>query len=181
MTDTAFDHPMPWTESEYFALGETTNRVELIDGCLLVSPHGGIAHQAIAANLRDAFAVAARVNGFRVDRTNLRLGPDRITDPDLVVDPGPVSTRGATIVGEVLEDTSVLTDQVLKRTLYAAAGIPWYLLVEPSFPDYESVTVRLLRLAGDHYVKHLVAEHGQALTSDDPFPFEIRTEDLVGF
>ena len=45
----------------------------------------------------------------------------------------------------------------------------------------ESVTVRLFRLQGDHYVEHATAKHGEVLRSDLPFPIEIATEDLVDF
>lgn len=62
--------------------------------------------------------------------------------------------------------------------LYAEARIAWYLLAEPDMVDYESVTLRLLRLAGDHYVEHAVAKHGETLIVDAPFALAINTEDL---
>src|SRR5262245_13373919 len=102
----------PWSEEKYFALGETINRIELIDGSLWTGP----------------------------------------------------------------APSNAGTDRLLKPQLYAAAGIGWYLRVEQ--PD-DSVELHLERLSGDHYVPALIAGAGQALVSEEPFPFELEIASLL--
>ena len=46
---------------------------------------------------------------------------------------------------------------------YAAAGIPWYLLVEQ-----ETGTLHLYRLDGDSYLEHSVTKPGDVLTLTEP-------------
>ncbi len=177
----------PWTESEYLALGETANRVELIDGGLWVSPSANRPHQQIAGLLLMALHEPARAAGLGCILTiNVRLAADRLVIPDLVVTDaarlGEVAdAKEIRLACEITSPSNAVVDRVLKMHLYAAARIEWYLLVEPDMRDYESVRLRLFHLAGEHYVEHAVAEHGEVLVSDGPFPLEISTIALLDF
>jgi len=181
-----FDHIPPWTEEEYLALGETAGLVELIRGALWVSPAPtDVIHQTATHRVVTALDPGANNAGLDAGgRINVRLAPDTVVTPDFAVatrtNRFAVVTPAADVhlIGEVTTTDSVLTDRAFKPHLYAAAGIEWYLLVEPNFRDH-TTTLRLHRLAGDHYVKHAAAKHGQTLRSDRPFPFELNTVDLL--
>lgn len=177
MTAAIEHHLGPWTEEDYFALGETTDRIELLDGSLIVSPAPSKRHQRLSWRLTHALMAPAETAGLAAyEAINVRLQSGRIAIPDVVVadtdDEGIyVATSEVRLICEVVSPGNAATDRVLKMHLYAAAGIGWYLLAEQD--ESGSVTLRAFRLDGQHYVEHAVAKTGETLRLTEPFPVNL--------
>jgi Uma2 family endonuclease len=181
MTSAILDRGTPVTEEEFFALGETSKRVELFDGSLYMTPAPTPRHQVISrrlANLLDPGAGAAGLNVM--EAINVRLQPGRIPIPDLVVttdidlDVLVVDAEAVLLVCEIVSPSNASTDKVLKMHYYAAAGIPWYLLVEQ-----ETQALHLYELSDGHYRERSVTKTGDVLHLTEPITASIAPENLL--
>ncbi|GGM45194.1 hypothetical protein GCM10011608_32440 [Micromonospora sonchi] len=181
MTVAVFDHEGPWTEEEYLALGETSQRVELFDGSLHVTPAPTPRHQRISRKLGNILEAAAEPVGLELlEAVNVRLRPGRVPIPDLVVtvpvdlDNPYIEAADVRLVCEIISSSNAATDRVLKMHYYAAAGIEWYLLVEQGAGE-----LRLYRRQFGHYKEAQAVKRGEVLELRSPVRATIRPEDLV--
>ncbi|TCB97620.1 Uma2 family endonuclease [Micromonospora zingiberis] len=181
MTVAVFDHEGPWTEEEYLALGETSQRVELFDGSLHVTPAPTPRHQRISRKLGNILETAAESIGLELlEAVNVRLRPGRVPVPDLVItapvnlDAPFIEASDVLLVCEIISPSNAATDNVLKMHYYAAAGIEWYLLVEQT-----TGALRLHRRRGRHYVEQQSVKRGETLRLESPVRASIRPEDLI--
>lgn len=127
------------SEEEFLKLPETLQRLELVDGEVLMPPAPSRAHQRLVGHLfriLDAWARVHPPHEALMAPLDLRLGPNRIVQPDVAVFP----THGSGAEGPVLElpllvaevlSTNRSYDRITKRHLYAEAGVPEYWVVDP--------------------------------------------------
>ena len=181
MTSAIFTDGRPMSEAEFLALGETPERIELFDGSLHVTPAPTPRHQRISLELAVILRSAAQRAGLHaLEAVNVRLRPDRIPIPDLVItgdidfDELVVDASAVRLVCEMISPSNAATDRVLKMHYYAAAGIPRYLLVEQ-----QTGTLRLFELAGDKYVEAQTAKAGEVLRLTEPVAVDLVPEDLL--
>ena len=171
----------PVTESEFLSIGETPERIELFDGSLHVTPAPTPRHQYTSSRLHSVLHSAAQRAGLHVlEAVNVRVGRDRIPIPDLVItgeidfDELVVDASAVRLVCEILSPTNGTTDRVLKMHYYAAAGIPWYLLVDP-----QESTLQLFGLDGSNYREQATGAPGKPLELGEPVVVTIDPELLL--
>ncbi len=169
-------HAGPWTEIEYLALAPTGERIELLDGALVVTPAPASDHQQYLTRLATLLEGGAPDQLEVVEAVTVRVGPSRLLIPDLIV-----TTRAGRVtvfdpadlilVVEVVSPSTTTMDRVVKPQLYAAAGVPTYLRVEltaPPGPEWH-----LFTLGPRGYTEALSASAGERLRLPPPLSLDL--------
>ena len=129
-----------------------SDRHELIDGELVVTPVPGTMHQIISMNIVhavDRYVVAEGLGMVFHLPTGVRLTPDNLLIPDVifvaqerlhVIGPKTIDAAPDMVV-EILSPGTRQRDLTTKRNLYARFGVQEYWIVDP---DARAVTVLAL-------------------------------------
>ncbi|GAB3571808.1 Uma2 family endonuclease [Amycolatopsis endophytica] len=162
-------HDDPWTVEEALELPEERgSRIELVDGALLVSPAPKSGHQRILQRLQIALLPVLPSGTELLPGINVRLPGQRLLIPDLAVVTTPdldtvyYRARDVLLAAEIVSPSSRMLDRVLKRQLYAEAGVPFYLVVDPAGQAV------LFELAEGEYRESARGEDGR-LSFTEPF------------
>ncbi len=139
--------PQYCSEEEFLALPEGPDRIELIDGEVIVSPSPLPLHQVVVGRLYVALQAWAAEHPpafVGLSPLDVRLGTDRIVQPDLFVVRGGVDPRRIVdtvpdLVVEVLSGNRAY-DRLAKRALYEEAGVGEYWIADPDARRIEQVT-----------------------------------------
>jgi Uma2 family endonuclease len=130
------------TEAAYLEIPESPEKIELVDGELVVTPPPSYSHQVIAAKLVGALMAwaagrspAVTINFAPVD---IRFGAGRILQPDVIVFFDDLEHQGTQVLDripelciEILSPKNRSYDRTTKRYLYAEAGVEEYWIVDP--------------------------------------------------
>ncbi len=132
------------TEEEFASLPVTVYKTELVDGEVIVTPSPDYAHQKLNLKLASALERWAEVQEESLGPLtvlaapmDVRLGPNRIVQPDLMVlfREIPFGHRGPILhvpelCVEILSGNPAY-DRITKRMLYAEAGVREFWVIDP--------------------------------------------------
>ncbi|MCX4800998.1 Uma2 family endonuclease [Streptomyces sp. NBC_01214] len=170
------------------------HHAEIIEGSIEVSPTGRYSHGRIANELRDRLVVFAAKSAFAARQDINVIHKRKAWIPDLFIAPADAEEHvtedglgiDASAVGLIVEvvsagGESISRDRTRKRSAYAHAGIPVYVLID----DYDEngiVTVLTVPEPGkDVYRNELRAAYGTAVTiPEGPAKGFVITEAITG-
>lgn len=162
-------------------------RAELLDGHIIVSPPPVLWHTEVVFWLYEQFREASTANGWGQSHASALVLPRTrdIVEPDHLVFTGrdnvsnlkyEIPVERALFVAEVVSASSIKDDREVKPLRYAAAGIPFYLLVD-RFRQPTAVT--LCSEPGENgYGKAIVVPAGGGTILHIPEPCDV-TLDLA--
>jgi Uma2 family endonuclease len=180
--------PNRWTIEEYFALvtaGQLTpeDRVELLEGVIVARAPQLPRHASSVQALTQVLVQAAGAHASVRVQLPFIAGSHSFPEPDVAVVPGHARDYAgrhpelALLVVEVA-DSSVVQDRLTKASLYAAAGVPEYWLVD--LVQDVVVVARSPERAARRYADVTVARRGDTITSAAlPGLGDVRVDDVV--
>lgn len=137
-----------WTLAELDRLPEDSNKYELVDGELLVTPAPSPAHEELAARLRELivpYVAALKLGRVYTPRSVVRTDRSQV-EPDLMVRPEMQSLPKKwedmptpLLVVEIASKSTRLRDHNQKRKFYREIGVPEYWIV-----DRETRSIRII-------------------------------------
>lgn len=155
-------HGIRMKADEYFALGETQERYQLIDGVVVMSPSPTPLHQSIL--LLVAFQIKDYLEDHPVGEVFVELdvnlgssgrGGDLVYRPDVMFFSAgrlPTGLKKVNIVPDLVVEVgspgSRLSDHERKKADYERAGVREYWIIDP-----EEKTMTFMRMDGGRYVE----------------------------
>ncbi|TWF79728.1 putative restriction endonuclease [Pseudonocardia hierapolitana] len=196
-SQSVFDHEGPWSEAAYLAL-KHDGRVEVVDGTLLVGPNARPRRTRAIGRVREAVA-AALPDGLIVrGPLPLRLGPDCVLVPDLIITAAPahegepgdesadaqpaaeveapviVDAAAALMVIEVVGSDHGAADRSFKLQLYARSRIPYSVLL-----DHDGPFAVADMIIGGRYHEYARAGGEEKLLIEEPFRLELDLAEIT--
>lgn len=136
------------SEEEFLALPETMDRIELLDGEVIVSAAPSLLHQHVLGQLYMVFTAWERNHRpatVGLAPIDVRIAPNRVVQPDLFLVLDGFSPRAASplrLVPDLIVEVVSLKrsyDRITKRSVYADAGVAEYWIVDPFLEQIEQV------------------------------------------
>lgn len=172
-------HRGEWTESDYEALPAGV-RAELHDGSLILVPGAGVPHMLASAELLVRFRAIVGDRRLVVQEVDVRMaGGRRYRTPDVLVmrDPArhrPLDPGNVVLVCEIVSPHGG-DERDEKMTVYAEAGIEWYLVTEETPTGFLG---ELYRLDDGKYARVAEAPPAGVLRLPEPFAADIDLSEL---
>jgi Uma2 family endonuclease len=176
----AFSHDEPLTYRDLESITDERRRYELVDGTLIMSPSPRPLHQRVVTRVLAALTrvcpAGCEVLPAPVD---VWIAEGTVLIPDVVVGRREAFTERALIgapelVVEVMSPSSEHIDRFLKPARLAAAGCPYYWIIDPRLPG-----IACYALKDGAYILAAEASGTAAVTLAEPYPLTLVPEDLV--
>lgn len=163
------------------ALPDDGQRYEMIDGEVFVTPAPSGAHNQLADRIGWRLDDAAPEHFQVITGYQLHLTGEQRLIPDVCVVRAEAfrlkeAIEPPLIVVEVLSPSNAAFDLSEKMAAYAAFGVPYYWVAEPSVP---TIAVLALGAHDGRYALMAEASGSEVLSLDEPFPVEFAPATLI--